>query len=135
MKKVLPFLSLFALLACDEYELTRNNGLIGKWRLHSEYSDPGDGSGRWYRTKLKRADVIEFRADSTFHVLDVPQSGSSFSPVDGQRFTIRGDRLFFYVTVPQTGPGEGIGVNVEAKRLELNFFCDEYCAARYVAVQ
>ncbi|MBC7890981.1 MAG: hypothetical protein H7Y12_02095 [Sphingobacteriaceae bacterium] len=134
---LLAAFSVFLLASCrkDDVPTALNNGLIGKWRLYERYSDPGDGSGKWYAVKAKNAEVIEFRADSTLRVIALSPSSGWFGNQGPQRFTVRGKEFYLYDTQPQIEPFSGIRFEVTPERLTLNFPCDEGCGGRYVAVE
>lgn len=138
--KLRPLLIAFlvlSLISCrkDDVPTAQNNGLIGKWRLYERYSDPGDGSGKWYNVKAKNAEVIEFRTDSTLRVIALAPASGWFGSQTPQRFTVRGQEFYLYDTQPQIEPLSGIGFEVTPERLTLHFPCDEGCGGRYVAVE
>ena len=68
MKKYLLIVFLVIISSCtsDDSKPTDETGLIGKWKLIEQLTDPGDGSGTFQPISSER--VIEFFSDGTVSI-------------------------------------------------------------------
>ena len=67
MKKYLFIVLLVVISSCSSDDSkSAEEGIVGKWKLMEQYSDPGDGSGDFQTINSNR--VIQFLSDGTIEI-------------------------------------------------------------------
>jgi len=125
-------LILFSISGCKKKDSTAEpifpNSIIGKWKLVSTYTDPGNGKGKFEPYNGPELFPIEFNPDSTYKNKNI-NCIDNFSTRSNQYIKLGGNckntwdnRLYYYKLSPKYDS------------LTLYYICIEGCGEKFVRV-